>query len=318
MNEAPHDNQTLKQGLMILLDDIDIRRKLDQIFTESLDTISTENLQRDAFDSVVESPSTCFGQDNSDMYEENSIQIANSQDSQLIEQIKGENQEMKAVIEKLKSLLGLKEAALNENNLTITKLNHGKNALESDLSNLKSELHKKNQTLSDINEQHRTVQVKLRSLTNTHEYQEQKIAFYRDSFEEDLRIKELYEDLSFQTKKSTEGIFKDTSIQGLIACGIQEKNISNFWDYVKSEVVNGHNPDQERIIILFELLFKRFQLAYPMFERQAVKVADKFDTQSHIKHNSSVNMSGNIRNILFFGYINIKSGKVIKPSVVII
>lgn len=303
---------------MVLLDDIEIRRKLNLIFTESLETISTENLQHDHFNSVAESPSTCFGHDNSDMPEENSIQSVKSHDSQLIEQIKGENQDMKAIIEKLKSLLGVKETALKETSLTITTLKHGKNALESDLSNVKSELHQKNQTLSDINEQHRSVQAELRSLTKAHEYQEQKIAFYRESFEEDLRIKELYEDLSSQTKKSTEGIFKDISIQGLISCGIQEKNISNLWDYVKSEVVNGHNPDQERMILLFELLFKRFQLAYPMFEFQAVKVADKFDTQTHIKHNSSANMSGNIRHILFLGYVNIKSGKVIKPSVVII
>ncbi len=90
----------------------------------------------------------------------------------------------------------------------------------------------------------------------------------------------------------------------LIACGIQDKNISNLWDYVKSEVVNGTNPDKERIIRLFEL--------------QQVEVGDKFDTQAHIKHNSSENMSGSIQDVLFYGYINTKMDKVIKASIVVV
>ena len=183
---------------------------------------------------------------------------------------------------------------------------------------MNADLNQNKQHLSDINSQYQNLKNEFDSLKQDHEEQEIKIGFYRESFEEDLRIKELYEGLSSQTKLSTEGIFKDTSIKGLIACGIQEKNISNLWDYVKSEVVNGNNPDQNSIIRLFELLFNRFKLAYPMFELQSVQVGDKFDTQAHIKHNMSVNMSGNIQNILLYGYFNTKTGKIIKQSIVVV
>ena len=82
--------------------------------------------------------------------------------------------------------------------------------------------------------------------------------------------------------------------------------------------MNGTNPDQERIIRLFELLFGRYILAYPMFALQPIAAGDKFDTQSHIKHNSSINMSGNIQEILLRGYVNTKTEKVIKSSVVVV
>lgn len=144
----------------------------------------------------------------------------------------------------------------------------------------------------------------------------QKLEFYRDNFRDDLQALELYDRLSEQTRHSLSGIFKDTSVQGVIACGIQEKNISNLWDYAKSETVNGNNDDIANVISLFNLLFKRFVLAYPMFSLQDVNPGDSFNTQSHIKHSSSVNTSGAINQIMLYGYVNSKTGKVIKPSIV--
>lgn len=144
----------------------------------------------------------------------------------------------------------------------------------------------------------------------------QKLEYYRNNFRDDLQVLELYSRLSEQTLQSLSGIFKDTTVQGLISCGIQEKNISNLWDYAKSETVNGNNGDIANVISLFNLLFKRFTLAYPMFALQEVSSGDSFDTQCHIKHSSSHNTSGSITQIMLHGYVNTKTGKVIKPSVV--
>ncbi|WBA16851.1 hypothetical protein [Salinivibrio kushneri] len=141
---------------------------------------------------------------------------------------------------------------------------------------------------------------------------------YKHTFESDIFLSQLYHELNEKTQGSLRGIFKDTSTQGLVACGIQEKNISNLWDYIKNEVVNGDNADIDRVIKMFDALFERFILAYPMFAFQEVTKGIEFDTQQHIKHNTSKNTSGPIQHVLLRGYVNTNTNKVIKPSVVVI
>lgn len=145
-----------------------------------------------------------------------------------------------------------------------------------------------------------------------------KLQWYRDNFSEDIKVDAIYKDLSEATKSSLSGIFKSTTPSGLIACGIQDKNIGNLWEYAKNEVVNGKNPDVTKINEIFEILFARFTLAFPMYEIQQVKLGDDFDTQSHIKHNTSRNASGVIEAVLLRGYLNTKTGKVLKPSIVVL
>ena len=144
----------------------------------------------------------------------------------------------------------------------------------------------------------------------------EKVNWYREHFSEDIKVQDIYSDLSEETKGSLSGIFKNTTLNGLIACGIQEKNIGNLWDYAKNEVVNNTNPDVTHIPLLFNKLFSRFTLAFPMYESQSVVVGDDFDTQLHIKHSSSHNASGVIDAVLLLGYVNTKTGKVIKQSIV--
>ncbi|MUL00836.1 hypothetical protein GNP89_01230 [Aliivibrio fischeri] len=307
MNDASLNNLDVKQALLTLLDDVDVRETIRQIMAEPDNAAPTE-IQTPTLEGLVKSDLELIEQ----------LQDEKEYLKTKINTLSNENEEMKAIIEKLKSLLGLKEEALNESTQSISELNQHKIELEADLSSVNADLNQNKQHLSEISSQYQNLKREFDSLKQDHEEQERKIGFYRDAFEDDLRIKELYDGLSSQTKLSTEGIFKDTTIKGLIACGIQDKNISNLWDYVKSEVVNGTNPDQERIIRLFELLFHRYKLAYPMFELQQVEVGDKFDTQSHIKHNSSENMSGSIQDVLFYGYINTKTDKVIKASIVVV
>ncbi|MBB1365420.1 hypothetical protein H5154_03335 [Pseudoalteromonas sp. SR44-5] len=145
-----------------------------------------------------------------------------------------------------------------------------------------------------------------------------KVQWYCDNFSEDIKVDVIYKKLSEATKSSLSGIFKSTTPSGLIACGIQEKNIGNLWEYAKNEVVNGKNPDVAKINEIFEVLFARFTLAFPMYETQQVTLGDDFDTQLYIKHNTSRNASGVIEAILLRGYLNTKTGKVIKQSIVVI
>jgi hypothetical protein len=213
-----------------------------------------------------------------------------------------EIEDLKKLIEKLKSLLGLEKEANEEANVTVERLSTQVDEKAQVIHELKS-------TQEPLLEDKKRLESDVVALN-------QKLEFYRENFSDDLQVSELYVRLSGQTRHSLSGIFKDISVQGLVACGIQEKNISNLWDYAKSETVNGNNGDIANVISLFNLLFKRFKLAYPMFSLQDVNPGDSFDTQAHIKHSSSINISGSINQIMLHGYVNSKTGKVIKPSVV--
>ena len=107
-------------------------------------------------------------------------------------------------------------------------------------------------------------------------------------------------------------------MSGFIACGIQERNISNLWEYLKNEVIEDKNKDIPNLILIFDFLFSRYLLAHPIYERQQVNLGCVFDSQHHIKHSSSKNVSGDIQEVILSGWINKKTNKLVKQSVVII
>ena len=187
-------------------------------------------------------------------------------------------------------------------------------SLSAELEELKLIVHEKDLLIREYQEQEN----RCTELENKNIQVEERFHLYQNSFKDDLLIKELYEALSDKTKLSISGIFKSESIQGLVVCGCQENNIMNLWDYIKNQIINNVLNEEVEIIRIFELLFKRYRLAYPMFAYQSVQVGDEFDNQQHIRHNLSKNISGSIKQILLSGVVNEKSGKVIKQAIVIV
>lgn len=225
-------------------------------------------------------------------------------DSTQLTKLKAENQELRLLLEKRVCELKVAESAKQKAENTASHLQQEVLEIKNELEKLHSE---NNLLINKSDEFHQK-----------YKQQSEKLKFYQSNFSDDINVLYLYKELSEQTCTSLSGIFKDLSVQGLMACGVQEKNISNLWDYVKGEVITGKNKDLQNLVKLFEILFKRFTLAYPMFSLQQVDNGDGFDTQSHIKHNSSTNTSGTINSVLLKGYVNTKNNKVIKPSIVVI
>jgi len=156
----------------------------------------------------------------------------------------------------------------------------------------------------------------LKSLNqSTNELQKQ-LDFYKQNFEDELKIYEKFTNLSSETKNSLSGIFKDDTLSGFISCGVQEKNIQNFWEYIKAEILEDKNSDIDKLVEIFYFFFSRYKIAYPMYELLYTKQNESFDTQFHIKHNSSSSSSGAISKVYLQGYKNTKTDKTIKQSVI--
>ena len=155
----------------------------------------------------------------------------------------------------------------------------------------------------------------LRELEEAKNKLSKEVDFYRDNFEKELTTYTLYEGLSSSTKASIKGIFKDDSLKGFLACGVQEKNISSLWDYVKDELREEKNSDIKSLKTIFNFFFEGYNRAYPMYEVQKVKVGDVFDTEEYIKTNTS-SVSGKVDEVVFSGWVNAKTQKIVKKSIV--
>lgn len=158
--------------------------------------------------------------------------------------------------------------------------------------------------------------VQLNKTTNEAKEISKKLEFYRENFHNELKIYEKYLSLQDKTKESLKNIFKGASLIDFISCGVQEKNIQNFWEYTKIEIIEDQNSDIDILVEMFYFFFARYSVAYDMYELLDTKVGDSFDTQNHIKHNNSKSNNEDISKIYLQGYKNIKTDKTIKQSIV--
>jgi len=173
----------------------------------------------------------------------------------------------------------------------------------------------KDNELRELEEAKNSLKTEIKEMKSEKDKLSKKVDFYRDNFEKELTTYALYEGLSSATKASLKGIFKDDSLKGFLACGVQEKNISSFWDYVKDELREEKNSDIKSLKMIFQFFFEGYNRAYPMYEVQKVALGDAFDTEEHIKTNSS-SVSGKVDEVVFVGWINAKTKKIVKKSIV--
>ena len=228
-------------------------------------------------------------------------EIALSQENDEIRDANKEEELMK-IIEAWKQKYQQIKESKNTQQAKIEELEAKNTNISQINANLEEELTKKSSQVSSLNEQNKKMQ--------------QQLDFYKQNFEDELKIYEKFTSLSDETKDSLRGIFKDDSLSGFMSCGVQEKNIQNFWEYIKAEILEDKNSDIEKLVEIFYFFFARFHIAYPMYELLNTKQNDSFDTQLHIKHNSSSSNSGMISKVYLQGYKNIKTDKTIKQSVV--
>lgn len=233
-----------------------------------------------------------------------------------IEKEKEEIEMLKAVIKRLKTYFSNEEAKTESLNQDVSKLQKVKDELET----LNKELKSKKDKLTSINNDLQNNVEKLHSdnktIQNSNTKLNKTIEFYRDNFEEELTAYELFSSLSTDTKVSLSGIFKDSTLKGFLSCGVQDKNISSFWEYIKTELQEDKNSDIKNLIQIYDFLFQKYMRAFPMYEVQKTLTGDEFEALSHINHSSSKAVSGTITKVLLKGYINTKTSKIMKKSVV--
>ena len=126
-----------------------------------------------------------------------------------------------------------------------------------------------------------------------------------------------YQSLSEPSLEALSGIFKGTSFEEFLACGVQPGNIDALWEFARSEALNGNMADVailSEIITYFVHLYNGTNES-PLLGIQNTAIGDIFDVDLHIRTQKS-KPAGAITNVLLSGLTNAFTGEVIKKSVV--
>lgn len=192
--------------------------------------------------------------------------------------------------------------------------------VDSDSSFLKDEIKNLKDELARAKVEREQLEKEKKNLTdniNLYAEQVEKSKKELENLKKDAKAYENFKNLSASTKKSLENIIKEDSLASFIASGVQPRNIENLWDYINNELREGKNADTKELIDIFYFLFVNFTKANgDIYELQSINAGEEFDTQLHLRHNSSQGASGKISEVILKGMVNSKTKEIKRKSVV--
>lgn len=145
-----------------------------------------------------------------------------------------------------------------------------------------------------------------------------KLSMTLSSFAPQLAMYEKYRQLSEQSRKTLDGIFKNSSISGLFLCGVQYDNLCSLRSFTELLVINGTDKghDTEILSELYAFLLSCYNSTFsePVYMLTEYKTGDAFDEELH--HSLNGKKSGVITKVLLQGCICAKNGKVVRKAFV--
>jgi len=184
-------------------------------------------------------------------------------------------------------------------------------ALQQTEQQLTTELNNSSTQNQNLEKNQAALQTEVEALQQT----KQQLTTELQPFSADISSLQKFNQLGETTQTALQGIFKESSINGFIACGLQEKNLHSLWDYTKNRLMEQPDDETDILVTLFLFFFSRYRLAYPQFQLQEVTEGERFDPEQHIRSSQSL-PSGAISKVILSGWINNKTQKIIKTSLV--
>jgi len=183
---------------------------------------------------------------------------------------------------------------------------------------LKTEADSLRQTTAEINRSIVDFKSENEKLKAVIEKKEAEILKHNLFFEEAKTHYEKYCELNNSVKKPLQGVFKDKTAETFICSGVQWENLEAFWDFLQTQVCL---PDPQGGTKVLVDIFKYFFSLYcsiqgrSIYKIQSVLAGAIFDEDKHSRASKS-SVRGKISEVLLPGYINVRTGKIIKKSIV--
>jgi hypothetical protein len=113
-----------------------------------------------------------------------------------------------------------------------------------------------------------------------------------------IKLDKLYQQLTPTTQKAISNILSGDEV-ALFASGV--KNFSDIWEYAKELNSEHKDEDFEILLEIVEMLFDSVSLVENL-KKQEIELGDSFDIDIMIKDNRSSSQSGEVEQIVLFGY----------------
>lgn len=241
------------------------------------------------------------------------------EEKEKIKKLKEKIEELSKEVEDLKRNSKEQQEYYEEKNIS---LKNEKNSLENEVRNMKIEinrlnalLHEKDCNLKKIEEEISDYEDELMIVKKRAKSYKEKLLNYENTYEELEKYFKKFNNLSIDIKQSLERVIKGNSAELFLASGVQRDNLDELWDYISYYLNKLSSEEIEILKEIFEYLFKKYNEINKVLVFDDVHVGDEFDEEIHTRGKDS-RISGEISEIQLTGYKYIKSGKIIKKSIV--
>jgi hypothetical protein len=190
----------------------------------------------------------------------------------------------------------------------LTQLQYSLNKERAKIENLEGEITR----LTSKNNELSTLQEDLHSQLVVKENQINRLS---NRFKEAEAVYQYFLQLSPLTHDSLRRNLRGNSLEEFIYSGVQYENIESLWEYMRRSIMEEDLNDIPNLQVIFNYFFESYNKINPLFQFQMIALRQTFDGDQHMRSKDSKVM-GPISEILLPGYINTKTSKVIKKSIV--
>ena len=191
------------------------------------------------------------------------------------------------------------------------------------------------QTLKDHNDE-LTANVAERNKTISEKTEElerlnREMEAYNATFGDLTSVFEQYKNLTPQTREGLKDVFPENStVRSFLSSGAQLGHIQALWDFTYQKILREDFTDVKTLSSIFEYLLDFHNSSYesPLYEVLDTKPGEPFNEEIHEKvmsreerknaffAKSKPEVEGPIKEVVFYGYKNLKNNRVQKPSLV--
>lgn len=183
--------------------------------------------------------------------------------------------------------------------------------------NLQKQIMQMEQQIQTLQTELSSVKERLTKTESNRDEYKSKYFQFKSIFQRQTHTFYQYQSLSEQSREALSGIFKGTSFEEFLACGVQPGNIDALWEFSRGQALAGNTAD----VVILETIIAYFVQLYngtnesPILAFQKTSPGDAFDVDFHIRTQES-KASGKITQVLLTGLTNAFTGEVIKKAVV--
>lgn len=310
-----------KYELLKLLDDPDIKEKIQRIVEEPKNFVETDKkipqpVETEKFPSINDDEKISKLEDEKTA----ALQRATVAERQL-ENLRGENYQLKNSLAKTQQRVKDLEQQIQNAQYTNSRLENSLTESKQTARSFQSKLEEWQRTFNREQQRARNLQADLDAAQREISRLEDLIADLKyqneQRFARGWELFQKYQRVGSHARQLLQGVFPHENFMSFICGGAQTNSLETLWDVLRECVMSNRQQDADILSEVFEYCFElvnssKTQAGYSILP---VKVGDRFDSDLHSEGPNS-RAQGKVAAIYLPGYRNDYNGRVIRKSIV--